>query len=222
MPSGVHLDFEFSLPKIRGNYKQAGDGIVNVVDMICITNSLDILNIASDSCTDESTVAANPVSSDISPSEVSVAQAEAAVDDHMSISSQRPSMTSQAAAGRHAKPSVPPMKVGTLKKDGHGIISSWKTRHFVLLKGKLTYYEKPSFVEPFGTGVKGSSDLANMHISQIPNIPQYRMLLQHQNDKKVKSYVIEAANQKELQDWILAIDDHIEYATNNNNIAVRL
>lgn len=139
---------------------------------------------------------------------------EAKSDDRVSMSSQRASVSSQAAAGRHAKPSVPPMKVGMLKKDGHGLITSWKTRHFVLLNGKLTYYEKSTVVPPYGIGEKGSTNLANMQVSQIPSIPQFRMLLEHQVDKKVKSYVIEATTQKELQDWILAIDEHIEYASN--------
>ena len=136
------------------------------------------------------------------------------VENRPPESTRVPSISATAAAGRHVKPTIPPMKVGMLKKDGHGMISSWKSRHFVLLEGKLTYYEKPLFIPPYGEIEKGSTDLANMQISQIPSISQYRMKLDHVRDKKIKSYVIEANIQKELQDWILAIDDHIEYANN--------
>ena len=214
MPSGVSLDVEFSLPKIRGNYKQAGDE--NVVDMVFVTKSLDLFHpVASNETERKPSVVAEATVP------VSVLADSAPVDDRgsvSSVSSRQPSVSSQTAAGRHAKPSVPAMKVGMLKKDGHGLISSWKMRHFVLLKGRLTYYEKASFVEPYGIGEKGFSELKNMKVSQIANIPQFRMLLEHNTDSKVKSYIIEAANQKELQDWILAIDEHIEYATNNLNV----
>jgi hypothetical protein len=85
---------------------------------------------------------------------------------------------------------MPAMKMGTLKKDGHGMITSWKSRHFVLLEGRLSYYEDSSFNYPYGVGEKGHSELASMTISQLDSVAQSRMRLEHVTDKKVCSDII--------------------------------
>lgn len=117
------------------------------------------------------------------------------------------------AIGSFPKFSAPPMKAGTLKKDGPGFFFSWTTRHFVLLDGKLTYYEKPSANPPYGISEKGSTDLSNMKISQVPGIAQFRMKLEHGADPKCRSYTLEAIDQQELDTWMAAIDEHIKFAT---------
>lgn len=114
---------------------------------------------------------------------------------------------------RSANLIVPPMKQGTLKKDGNGFFSSWTTRHFVLLGGKLTYFEKAMESAPYGVNEKGRTDLADMKVSQVPYVAQYRMKLEHSIDAKERAYLIEAVSQGELDEWMCAINDHIKYAT---------
>lgn len=114
-------------------------------------------------------------------------------------------------AHRAAASLAPMMKTGTLKKDGGGFFSSWTTRHFVLLHGKLSYYEKSSVNPPYGLSEKGSTNLVHFKISQVPYVAQYRMKLEHSKDSKSRSFLIEANSQNELDEWMEAINAHIKY-----------
>jgi hypothetical protein len=222
LPAALALDTDFALPKIRGSYKQTGVAGEDGMDMVLITDHLDAFLNSSGTSSSSTTRGSSSKNADTKTVPDKKPPVPAADRNSSSSASRNSTSTATAAAaageasaGQEKKAEVPAMKVGMLKKDGHGLISSWKSRHFVLLQGKLTYYEKSSSSPPYGESEKGSTNLANMQISQIPQISQFRMKLDHMTDKKIKSYVIEAASQKELQDWILAIDEHIEFATSN-------
>jgi hypothetical protein len=50
---------------------------------------------------------------------------------------------------------IPATKKGWMKKQSRkGMIQNWKTRFFVLEKGKITYYVGKSDTEPFGVEQK--------------------------------------------------------------------
>lgn len=177
---------EYSFPKTRNNYKSSStSGSAGVVDDFIVNTNMLI-----------------PIREQIRSS-ISV----------------RDTVSSRASNAIPSVSAIPPAvkptkRVGWLRKQGH-FVSNWKRRYFVLLDGKLNYFEEAAELPPYGAGLKGEFVLANstlrMEKASANGGVAHRLILTHAPSKK--QLVMECPDETEQNSWAAAMSEHIGYAT---------
>ncbi len=130
----------------------------------------------------------------------------------------------------------PAIKKGSMTKRGH-IVHNWKSRHFVLMDGILTYYESASPNPPYGINKKGEMNLrgaevtgnkTNLIIKRIKDTGDSRNSKFNRSSSSRKSLsgkvesdghdelIVDIKYPNERDEWLEAIQSHIEYFTNIN------
>ena len=130
----------------------------------------------------------------------------------------------------------PAIKKGSMTKRGH-IVHNWKSRHFVLMDGILTYYESASPNPPYGVNKKGEMNLrgaevtgnkTNLIIKRIKDTGDFRNSKFNRSSSSRKSLsgklesdghdelIVDIKYPNERDEWLEAIQSHIEYFTNIN------
>jgi len=64
----------------------------------------------------------------------------------------------------------PPLIRGNGKKQGRGLVRTWKQRYFVLDSGILNYYESPIDIYPFGMDKRGDITLTSFTVELTHNV----------------------------------------------------
>lgn len=108
---------------------------------------------------------------------------------------------------------TPAMKCGWMRKEGH-VVHNWKRRFFVLDSGYLTYFVDSIVAPPFGSALKGRLDLTKATVTK--NVANVKCLIVVQSadivDKPVGT-VIEYESESIRDDWVVALNEHIAFAT---------
>jgi hypothetical protein len=124
----------------------------------------------------------------------------------------------EAAEGMLALSSPLPLRSGWLSKRGH-VVPSWKTRWFVLQRGKLLYYVNQGSKGHLGEDLKGSIDLSGAHVqisrdasvtagasSPGPRIKFFPLKLQTAEGRE---YQLRSASEADRAEWIAALQGAI-------------
>ena len=128
------------------------------------------------------------------------------------------------------KRAAPSVKCGTLKKRGHGgvFVKSNHSRHFVLMEGKLSYFERPSNDPPYGEAERGSGVLNGATVTIVTG-DDSTLGKAGGGDCTLRvmfgagcfaneDLILAAENVLSRDSWMAAILDHIHFASGSNNI----
>lgn len=147
---------------------------------------------------------------EISSARVKKAEGELAVLKALQAEAKRKAIEEDARRRR-----IPDIKTGYLEKQGHKY-KTWNSRYFVIRRGQIAYYESPGFgvvadipsSNDYGVNLKGEiPTLSGMFISVQGNVVTIA-------GGREKSITIRfEKNESELQEWVDAIQSHIDYAT---------
>lgn len=117
---------------------------------------------------------------------------------------------SRRLAGHSACGDSPPIKVGSLKKQGH-VMRTWRRRYFVLDMGILSYFEKEGEEKGFGTGQKGCINLCGAEVKWSPGLDRLYVTA---GGEASKDLLVQADTEDIAAEWNKALRQHIRYANN--------
>ena len=106
----------------------------------------------------------------------------------------------------------PARKTGWLTKFSTGLITLRAKRWVVLEGGKLTYYEQPSELPPYGVSEKGSVLLNDMVVTtktENPKMSENHILLDAPGVNR--DLLLEASDSSTFQSWKREIQQHVTY-----------